>query len=64
LISDRDSSIFENPPAEKIERGDGGNRQNSAKWRRNFQDLAPYLSPLVVIAHLAGIGAAGSKTFG
>ena len=49
----RRSSIFEDPPAEEKERGEGGNRQNSAEWRRNetcnFKDLAHYLPPLVVI---------------
>jgi hypothetical protein len=47
----RNRLVGENPPAEKIERNDEGNRANTAYRRpnptRNFKNLAHYLPPLV-----------------
>ncbi len=51
----RNRLVGENPPAEKIERSDEGNRANSAYRRpnptRNFKKLAHYLPPLVCYLH-------------
>jgi len=45
--------IGENPPAEKIKRGDASNPQNSAEWRceeaRNFKNLTHYIPPTAVL---------------
>src|SRR5208337_3802156 len=45
--------IGENPPAEKIKRGDASNPQNSAEWRceeaRNSKNLTHYIPPTAVL---------------
>jgi len=51
----RNRLVGENPPAEKIERSDEGNRANTAYRRpnptRNFKNLAHYLPPLICYLH-------------
>jgi hypothetical protein len=50
--------VGENPPAEKKERSDEGNRANTADRRpnptRDFKNLAHYLPPLVCYLHALG----------